>query len=187
MAGLKRTGHSLCEAACQDLRRDDLELWSVGSWIDVVERPVTVDEAVDRDDKYAGVALLALVLNRPQFEIVPPRIKLAVASRSVQTRVNALQSVGHYARLHGSIDHDLLKRLRRALATGRRCIPPELVVTPFTPQATSACSYDGGSFLDGCADGSRDRVVRHAGSASRIRRRRPHLPPITRGRHPGCD
>jgi hypothetical protein len=90
--------------------------WSIGSWVDVVDRPEAVDEAVDRDDEYAGVALLALVLNHPQPGIVLPRIKLALASRSVQTRANALQSVGHYARLHGSIDRDLLERLRRALS-----------------------------------------------------------------------
>ncbi|SCG38747.1 hypothetical protein GA0070614_0554 [Micromonospora coxensis] len=34
---------------------------------------------------------------------------------SAQTRANALQSLGHHARLHGSIDVESLARLRLAL------------------------------------------------------------------------
>lgn len=90
--------------------------WFIGSWIGVVEQPEAVDEAVDRNDKYAGVALLALVLNHPEAEVVLPRIKQALASPSDQTRANALQSLGHYARLHGSIDGELVRRLRCALS-----------------------------------------------------------------------
>lgn len=56
--------------------------WFIGSWISVVERPEAVDEAVDRNDEYAGVALLALVLNHPESGIVLPRIKQALVSRS---------------------------------------------------------------------------------------------------------
>ncbi|EEP73072.1 hypothetical protein MCAG_03399 [Micromonospora sp. ATCC 39149] len=89
--------------------------WFIGSWIGVLERPEAVDEAVDRNDEYAGVALLALVLNHPEPGVVLPRIKEALASPSAQTRANALQSVGHYARLHRSIDDEVMKRLRRAL------------------------------------------------------------------------
>jgi hypothetical protein len=90
--------------------------WFIGSWIGVVERPEAVDEAVDRNDVYAGVALLALVLNHPESAVVLPRIKRALASPRAQTRVNALQSLGHYARLHRSIDGELVKRLRCALS-----------------------------------------------------------------------
>jgi len=90
--------------------------WLIGSWVGVVEQPETVDEAVDRNDEYAGVALLALVLNHPESAIALARIKRALASPSAQTRANALQSVGHYARLHRSIDAELLKRLRCALS-----------------------------------------------------------------------
>jgi len=35
--------------------------WFIGSWIGVVERPEAVDEAVDRNDEYAGVGLLAQI------------------------------------------------------------------------------------------------------------------------------
>jgi hypothetical protein len=90
--------------------------WFIASWIGVVERPEAVDEAVDRNHEYAGVALLALVLNHPEPAVVLPRIKRALASRNAPTRANALQSVGHYARLHGSIDSELVKRLRGALS-----------------------------------------------------------------------
>jgi hypothetical protein len=90
--------------------------WFIGSWIGVVERPDMVDEAVDRKNEYAGVALLALVLNHPESAVVLPRIKRALASPSAQTKANALQSLGHYARLHGSIDGELVKRLRCALS-----------------------------------------------------------------------
>lgn len=90
--------------------------WFIGSWASVVERPETVDEAIARSDEYAGVALLALVLNHGEPGVVLPRIKQALTSRSVQTRANALQSLGHYARLHGSIDGELVRRLRSALS-----------------------------------------------------------------------
>ncbi|GAA4956062.1 hypothetical protein [Actinoplanes utahensis] len=94
--------------------------WFIGSWIDVVDRPEAVDEAVDRHDEYAGVAVLALVLNHPEPEVVLPRIKRALVSPNAQTRANALQSLGHYARLHRSIDADLLRRLRCALSDRTR-------------------------------------------------------------------
>jgi hypothetical protein len=94
--------------------------WFIGSWISVVDRPETVDEAVDRNDEYAGVALLALVLNHPESAVVLPRIKQALASRRAQTRANALQSLGHYARLHASIDGELVMQLRRALGDQTR-------------------------------------------------------------------
>ena len=91
------------------------EPWFIGSWMDVVERPEVVDEALEQNDEYAGVALLALVLNHPDPEVVLPRIKQALVSARAQTRVNALQCTGHYARLHRSIDGELVGLLRRAL------------------------------------------------------------------------
>ncbi|WP_242624664.1 hypothetical protein [Krasilnikovia cinnamomea] len=90
--------------------------WFIGSWIGVVERPEAVDEAVDRNDEHAGVALLALVLNHPDSEVALPRIKRALMSPNAQTRANALQSLGHYARLHQAIDGDLVRQLRCALS-----------------------------------------------------------------------
>ena len=90
--------------------------WFISSWIGVLERPEAVDEAVDRNDEYAGVALLALVLNHPESEVALPRIKRALVSANVQTKANALQSLGHYARLHRSIDGELVRRLRVALS-----------------------------------------------------------------------
>ncbi|MBC9003267.1 hypothetical protein [Micromonospora aurantiaca (nom. illeg.)] len=100
--------------------RDDGEVtgaprWSMRSWLAAIDRPEIVDDALRRDDPYAGVALLTLVLNHPEPDVVLPRIKRALASVSAQTRANALQSLGHYARLHGRIDADSLAHLRRAL------------------------------------------------------------------------
>ncbi|BEL06337.1 hypothetical protein Q0Z83_045280 [Actinoplanes sichuanensis] len=92
------------------------EPWYIGSWLEVVDRPETVDEAFERNDEYAGVALLALVLNHPEAEVVLPRIKRALGSPRPQNRANALQCVGHYSRLHASIDHELVALLRRALS-----------------------------------------------------------------------
>ncbi|MFI5834880.1 hypothetical protein ACIA5A_14525 [Micromonospora sp. NPDC051300] len=89
--------------------------WFIGSWLDVVEQPEIVDEALDREDRYAGVALLALVLNHEDPAVVLPRVKRAMTSRDPQTRANALQSLGHHGRLHGSIDAEAIGRLRRAL------------------------------------------------------------------------
>jgi hypothetical protein len=71
--------------ACHDLRRED--------------RAALVHRQLDRNDEYAGVALLALVLNHPESAVALPRIKRALVSPSAQTRANALQSLGHYARL----------------------------------------------------------------------------------------
>jgi hypothetical protein len=51
-------------------------------------RPEAVDEAVDRNGEYPGVALLALVLNHPESAVVLSRIKRALASPSAQTRAN---------------------------------------------------------------------------------------------------
>ncbi len=56
------------------------EPWYIGSWMEVVERPETVDEVVEQNDEYAGVALLALVLNHPESKVVLPRIKQALVS-----------------------------------------------------------------------------------------------------------
>jgi hypothetical protein len=91
------------------------EPWYISSWMGVIERPETVDEAFEQNDEYAGVALLALVLNHPEPEVVLPRIKQALVSPRAQTRANALQCVGHYSRLHASIDRELMALLARAL------------------------------------------------------------------------
>ncbi|MEU8241014.1 hypothetical protein AB0C07_22450 [Actinoplanes missouriensis] len=96
------------------------EPWYIGSRMEVVERPETVDELVEQNDEYAGVALLALVLNHPEPEVVLPRIKQALVSPRAQTRANALQCAGHYSRLHASIDHELVALLRRALSDRTR-------------------------------------------------------------------
>jgi hypothetical protein len=53
--------------------------------MDVIERPEIVDEAVDGNDPYAGVAVLALVLHYPDPCDVLPRIKRALMSSSAQT------------------------------------------------------------------------------------------------------
>ncbi|BCY11587.1 hypothetical protein [Actinoplanes sp. L3-i22] len=96
------------------------EPWHISSWMDVVDRPEIVDEALDRVDEYAGVALLALVLNHPDPAVALPRIKRALVSPRAQTRVNALQCTGHYARLHASVDPDLMALLSRALTDRTR-------------------------------------------------------------------
>lgn len=83
--------------------------------MDAVDQPEIVDEALDRGDPYAGVALLTLVLNHPDPHVALPRIKRALESADAQTRANALQSLGHHARLHGLIDAESVARLRLAL------------------------------------------------------------------------
>ncbi|MEU4793332.1 hypothetical protein AB0F95_26860 [Micromonospora tulbaghiae] len=89
--------------------------WSMRRWVDAIDQPEIVDDALRRDDPYAGVALLTLVLNHPEPDVVLPRITRVLTSVSAQTRANALQSLGHYARLHGRIDADSVAHLRRAL------------------------------------------------------------------------
>ncbi|BCJ54188.1 hypothetical protein Asp14428_56630 [Actinoplanes sp. NBRC 14428] len=89
--------------------------WFLSTWAGVLDRPQLVDEALDREDEYAGVALLALVLGHPDPAVAPPRIRRALAARNPQTRANALQSLGHQARLHGVVDAASILALRRAL------------------------------------------------------------------------
>jgi hypothetical protein len=100
---------------CDDGEVTDAPAWSMSRWIDAVNQPEIVDEALDRCDPYAGVALLTLVLNHPDPDVALPRIQRALESATMQTRVNALQSLGHYARLHGLIDAESVARLRLAL------------------------------------------------------------------------
>ena len=66
-------------------------------------------------DPFAGVALLVLVLNQAETQLVLPRIMRGLRSTRAQTRANALQALGHCARLHGLIDADSIAVLRRAL------------------------------------------------------------------------
>ncbi|MGC5028440.1 hypothetical protein [Micromonospora sp. DT229] len=89
--------------------------WLIGSWSAVVERPELVDAVLDRDDPYAGVALLALTLHHEASEVILPRVKRGLRSASAQTRANALQSLGHHARLHGTVDAECVHLLRIAL------------------------------------------------------------------------
>jgi hypothetical protein len=37
----------------------------MAAWADAVDRPDIVDEALDRNDPFAGIAILVLVLNQP--------------------------------------------------------------------------------------------------------------------------
>lgn len=89
--------------------------WSMRRWERVVDRPQAVDEALDRNDPYAGVALLVLVLDHPDPDVARPRILRGLTSPHPQTRANALQSLGHHARLHRVVDFESIAKLRAAL------------------------------------------------------------------------
>jgi hypothetical protein len=89
--------------------------WLMGRGLNCCDDPGMLDDALDRNDRYAGVALIALTLNHEDPLVVLPRIKRALRSANVQTRANALQSLGHVARLHGQIDQESLLLLVRAL------------------------------------------------------------------------
>lgn len=84
-------------------------------WAHVVDQPQDVDRAIDRRDPCAGVALLALVLNHPDPAVAQPRILKGLVSPTPQTRANALQSLGHHARLHQVVDIRSIAALRGAL------------------------------------------------------------------------
>ncbi|MGN9767532.1 hypothetical protein ACTMS2_20525 [Micromonospora sp. SD12] len=78
--------------------------------------PEKVDAALERTEAGAGPALLWLVLD--EFHppaVVLPRIKRGLRSRDAQTRANALQSLGHFGRLHRYVDVESLALLRGAL------------------------------------------------------------------------
>jgi hypothetical protein len=143
---------------CQDPDVTVEQPWFIGSRIGVVERPEAVDEAVDRNDEYAGVAL---VLHHPDPEVARARIKQALTSPSAQTRANALQSVGHHACSHGLIDRDLLKRLRSAL--GDRAPLHRSQIRGYAFHAAS----DVGMFVRR-RDDLRGRVVRCASNAHEV-------------------
>jgi hypothetical protein len=116
------SGHAVHRAAprsggraCHDANMTAAGPWSMRRWAHVVDRPHEVDDALDRDDPYAGVALLVLVLNHPDPAVALPRIRRGLSMPSPQTRANALQSLGHYARLHRVVDAELIAILRVAL------------------------------------------------------------------------
>jgi hypothetical protein len=74
------------------------------------------DAALDGDEPDAGLALLALVLGCCEpGDAVLARVKRGLRSRHPQVRANALQSLGHFGRLYGSIDAESVRLLRRAL------------------------------------------------------------------------
>lgn len=89
--------------------------WLTCTGLNLCDDPLVVDEALNREDRYAGVALIALTLNHVDPFAILPRIKRALGSTSPQTRANALQCLGHLARLHGLIDQEAVQLLVRAL------------------------------------------------------------------------
>ncbi|MEU4773798.1 hypothetical protein [Micromonospora sp. NPDC023644] len=89
---------------------------TTGPEFDECDCPENVDAALDRAEPGAGPALLWLVLDEfHPAAVVLPRIKRGLRSRDPQTRANALQSLGHFGRLHREIDVESLALLRRAL------------------------------------------------------------------------
>jgi hypothetical protein len=89
---------------------------ATGQGFDACDCPSTVDAALDGEERGAGTALLYLVLD--EFHpacVVLPRVKRGLRARDAQIRANALQSLGHFGRLHRMIDEESVALLRRAL------------------------------------------------------------------------
>ncbi|WP_200211540.1 hypothetical protein [Micromonospora coerulea] len=89
--------------------------WLTGRGLSACDDPGLLDAAYDRDERYAGTALIALTLNHDDPLVVLPRIRCGLRSGRPQTRANALQCLGHLARLHGLVDAGSLGLLHRAL------------------------------------------------------------------------
>jgi hypothetical protein len=56
--------------------------WSMSRWIGVVEWPEIVHTVFDRQDRYADIALLALVLDHDPDVVTPDQVGVDVAERA---------------------------------------------------------------------------------------------------------
>lgn len=120
LAGPQSAYETIAREIWQQRQPKDIDVtetapWSMQGWAHVVDRPQDVDEALARNDPSAGVALLTLVLGHPDPDVGLPRILQGLVAARPETRVNALQALGHHARLHRVVDAASIAMLRAAL------------------------------------------------------------------------
>ncbi|MEU7894201.1 hypothetical protein AB0B45_15230 [Nonomuraea sp. NPDC049152] len=77
--------------------------------------PVEVDAGFDRGEPLIGVAVIGLALNVLDPSAVAPRLHRAMRNLDSQVRYSGALSVGHMARLNGSVDGTSLMLLRELL------------------------------------------------------------------------
>jgi hypothetical protein len=98
---------------------EDLD-WLTGRGVIACDDPAVADAALDRKERYAGVAVIGVVLNGHEPPVALTLIKRALRSAEPQVCANALQALGHLARLQCEVDEESITLLWRALRD-KRC------------------------------------------------------------------
>ena len=88
--------------------------WESGEGLLGVNDPAIVDEALDRGERYAGIAVTGLALNNDDLVEIAPRVARATRSGDQETRRMAFVALGHSVRLFGELPPALDKALHDA-------------------------------------------------------------------------
>jgi hypothetical protein len=89
--------------------------WESGEGLLGVSDPAIVDEALDRGEPHAGIAVAGLALNNEDLAETAPRVARATRSDDAETRRMGFVALGHSVRLSGELPPALEKALRDAL------------------------------------------------------------------------
>jgi hypothetical protein len=88
--------------------------WETGEGLLGVSDPAIVDEALDRGERHAGIAVTGLALNNEDLVEIAPRVARATRSDDPETRRMGFVALGHTVRLFGELPPALEKALRDA-------------------------------------------------------------------------
>jgi hypothetical protein len=88
--------------------------WESGEGLLGVSDPAIVDEALDRGEQYAGIAVTGLALNHDDLAEIAPRVARATRSDDAETRRMGFVALGHSVRLFGELPPALEQALRDA-------------------------------------------------------------------------
>jgi hypothetical protein len=88
--------------------------WDTGEGLLGVDDPLVVDDALDRGERHAGIAVAGLALNNEDLAEIAPRVARAARSGDAETRRMAFVALGHAVRLFGELPPELDRALRDA-------------------------------------------------------------------------
>ncbi|WP_438484942.1 hypothetical protein [Streptomyces sp. S186] len=90
---------------------DDLD-WETGAGLIGIRDPAEVDAAFDRGEKRVGTAVVGLVLNSDDVDVVAPRVLRALRSSDPAVRSLGFVATGDMARLFGTLTLEIYAELR---------------------------------------------------------------------------
>ena len=97
-----------------DAPRFDDYSWDTGEGLLGVDDPAIVDEALDRGEPHAGIAVAGLALNNGDLAAVAPRVARATRSDDAEVHRMGFLALGHAVRLSGRLPAELEQALRDA-------------------------------------------------------------------------